>query len=246
MRIAPEGLPVIACVVAVCALSVTGAWLLWSFLGLALLAPALLVILWAFWFFRDPERTPPPGEDLVISPADGVVIGVDEAPVPPEVRTSSGLGDSRTQRITIFLNIFNVHVNRVPVTGFIEHVAYRPGKFLTASLDKAGEENERSVAVIRDDRGRVLVMAQIAGMIARRIVNHLKQGQSVRVGERFGLIRFGSRAEIWLPVGSTVQVHQGQKMTAGETILARMPLAAASVEAKPASVMARHAGGGEL
>lgn len=231
MRIAPEGWPVIAVVAAVTILPVAGAALVWWPAAAVLALPALAVLGWAVWFFRDPERTTPAGDDLVISPADGVVIRVDEAELPPELR---GLGapEGRLARITVFLNIFNVHVNRVPVTGRIVKVAYTPGKFLTASLDKAGEENERSAVLMRDARGRWLAFAQIAGMIAKRIVNHLREGQEVRAGERFGLIRFGSRAELWLPPGSVVRVAKGQKIVAGETVLAEMGRAAPVVEAK--------------
>jgi phosphatidylserine decarboxylase len=182
----------------------------------------VIVVLWGLWFFRDPERTPPQGADLVISPADGRVIKIDEAMLPPEVR--AGVPDAGTMtRIAVFLNIFNVHVNRAPVSGRVLKVVHTPGQFLTASLDKASEQNERSVVLMREAQGRTVAFAQIAGLVARRIVNHLRDGQNITCGERFGLIRFGSRAEIYLPRGTIVNVRVGEGVVAGRTVLATLP-----------------------
>lgn len=204
--------------------------------GLAWLAPAagvvaggvgLVLFAWGLWFFRDPARRPPAGERLVVSPADGRVIKVDRARLPVELRgAAEQLGAAgEMQRVSIFLNLFNVHVNRTPAAGRIARVAYVPGKFFNASLDKASVHNERSGALLVDPAGRVLGFVQIAGLVARRIVNHLREGQEVSAGERFGLIRFGSRAEVYLPRGSEIRVRVGDCVVAGESVLAEMAAA---------------------
>jgi phosphatidylserine decarboxylase len=151
------------------------------------------------------------------------VISVDLAELPKELRASAGTDLGPVPRVSIFLNLFDVHVNRVVVAGTIEKIVYTPGQFVNASFDKASELNERSVVLMRDDAGRVLAFAQIAGLVARRIVNHLKEGQRVKAGERFGLIRFGSRAEIWMPAGTQVRVKAGQRVLAGQSLLATLP-----------------------
>lgn len=198
------------------------AWNVWALVaGLAVGVP---LALWGLWFFRDPVRTPPAGAGLVVSPADGRVIKVDRARVPKEIAHAWPLSpDEPVERIAIFLNLFNVHVNRVPIAGTIRAVAYVPGAFVNASLDKASESNERSAAVVGHADGRALVFVQIAGLVARRIVNHLREGQQVQTGERFGLIRFGSRAEIYLPPGATASVSVGDFVRAGESVIARWP-----------------------
>ena len=178
--------------------------------------PGLIVTAWCVYFFRDPPRVTPVGDGLVVSPADGVVSQVGAAPPPPEL----GLSTVSLMRISVFMNVFNCHVNRAPVAGRVERVAYKPGKFLSADLDKASEDNERNGLVIVTAVGRLGVV-QIAGLVARRIVCWTKEGDAVAAGERFGLIRFGSRLDVYLPEGAEIQVAEGQIMVAGETVLAR-------------------------
>lgn len=225
LKIAPEGWVVIIPLAAGALILGGSAIIVLGWLGLIVMALALLITGWALWFFRDPARVTPPGADQVISPADGKVIRIDQAPLPPELRAGNPDAPSGPmQRVAIFLNVFNVHVNRVPTAGKITKVAYVPGKFLTASLDKASEHNERSAVLMVDTRGRYVAFAQIAGWVARRIVNHLKEGQTVQSGERFGLIRFGSRAEVYLPMDAEVLVQVGDRVIAGESLLAKLAL----------------------
>jgi phosphatidylserine decarboxylase len=171
---------------------------------------------WCTYFFRDPPRVTPTRRGLVVSPADGIVQLVQPA-VPPE---ELGLGPQPLSRISVFMNVFDVHVNRAPAAGTVANLAYRPGKFFNASLDKASEFNERQAIRLRLDDGRDLAVVQIAGLVARRIRCDLKQGQSVRTGERFGLIRFGSRLDVYLPAGVSPLVAVGQSTIAGETVIA--------------------------
>jgi len=178
----------------------------------------VVLTLWCVYFFRDPDRHVPTREGLIVSPADGVVQLIERA-VPPE---ELGLGNDPLLRISVFLNVFNVHVNRVPLGGRIVKQVYRPGKFLNAALDKASEENERHAVHLRTDDGKDIVFVQIAGLVARRIVCQLVDDQEVRTGERFGLIRFGSRTDIYLPDGVEPQVGVGQNMIGGETVIADM------------------------
>ncbi len=173
---------------------------------------------WSLWFFRDPARSTSQGEDLVICPADGVCCFVGPTAPPPEL----GL-DPASLRVSVFMNVFNVHVNRTPIAGTIERVEYRPGKFFNASLDKASEFNERCGLTIRRDDGLAVGCVQIAGLIARRIVCRAQTGERYRAGERFGLIRFGSRVDVYLPPGADVQVKVGDRVIAGETIVSRIP-----------------------
>lgn len=176
----------------------------------------LVCTLWCGWFFRDPDRVVPTREGLVVSPADGIVHAIQsvapaaEFELPAEMHT----------RISIFLDIFSVHVNRVPIAGTITALAYRPGKFFNASLDKASELNERQVIRITTAEGDAIGMAQIAGLVARRIRCDLQRNQQVKAGERFGIIRFGSRVDLYLPQGAASQVLVGQKVVGGETVLA--------------------------
>jgi phosphatidylserine decarboxylase len=176
---------------------------------------AVGLALWTALFFRDPVRVTPVREGLVVAPADGTVSSIGPARPPREL----DLSDEPLLRVSIFMSVFNVHVNRAPVTGRIERVAYKPGIFLNADLDKASEDNERNGLVIRTMAGRVGCV-QIAGLIARRIVCFVREGEEIGAGERFGLIRFGSRLDIYLPPGTKVQVAEGQLTTAGETIIA--------------------------
>ena len=171
---------------------------------------------WCYYFFRDPPRVTPLRDGLVISPADGVVSMIGPA-IPPE---ELGLGPAALTRISVFMNVFNCHVNRLPIAGTITRVAYRPGKFLNASLDKASVDNERNALAIRLPDGRDYAVVQIAGLVARRIVCDVKAGQTLRTGERFGMIRFGSRLDIYLPAGVQPLIALGQSALAGETVLA--------------------------
>ena len=193
--------------------------------ALTLLAAALsdtlglilaILTLWCVYFFRNPDRVTPVRDGLIVSPADGRVQMIARAAPPADIDMAGG---ERT-RVSIFLNIFDVHVNRVPATGRIDEVVYRPGKYLNASLDKASEENERSAASLELPDGRKIAFVQIAGLVARRIVSELKPGQEVTAGERYGLIRFGSRVDIYLPEGVAPLVVAGQRVLGGETVIA--------------------------
>ena len=179
--------------------------------GLALTAGSAL-------FFRAPHRVTPTDPRLVVAPADGLVSLIEQATPPPEL----GLDDTRRTRVSIFLSVFDVHVQRIPAGGTISAVAYRPGKFLSADLDKASEVNERNSLMI-DSVAGPLVVTQIAGLIARRIVCQVGPGDEVRAGHTYGLIRFGSRVDTYLPAGSTVNVLLGQRTVGGETVLASLP-----------------------
>lgn len=175
-----------------------------------------ILTLWCIYFFRDPARVVPIGDNFVVSPADGLIQKIEKAAPPAEL----GLGDNEVTRISIFLNVFDVHVNRNPLSGEVIQLNYRPGKFLSANLDKASAENERQSVVVRTDSGQEIVYVQIAGLVARRIVCDLTEGQKVTGGSRFGIIRFGSRADIYLPAGVEPLVIVGQRAIGGETILA--------------------------
>jgi phosphatidylserine decarboxylase len=178
-----------------------------------------VLTLWCALFFRDPARVTPVRDGIVVAPADGRISMITQAMAPAEL----GLGDKPLPRISIFMNVFNCHVNRSPAAGKIERIAYRPGTFINAELDKASEDNERNSVVIASANGRIGVI-QIAGLVARRIVCFVREGQSIGAGERFGLIRFGSRLDVYLPDGTTVLVSEGQTAVAGETILADFQL----------------------
>lgn len=188
---------------------------LWSFSNLLGLL-GLVATLWCVWFFRDPERMTPVRGGLIVSPADGVVCAVTTAAPPADL----GLTDAPLTRISIFLNIFNVHVNRIPIDGIIGAVRYRSGKFFNASLDKASEDNERNAMRIDTAAGPAIVVVQIAGLIARRIKTWVGEGDAVLAGARFGLIRFGSRVDVYLPDGVAPLVAVGQSCIGGETVLA--------------------------
>src|SRR5262249_10436437 len=176
---------------------------------------AVVALWWAF-FFRDPGRVTPTRGDLVVSPADGLVQMIQPAVPPAEL----GMAGVPLARISIFLNVFDVHVNRVPADASVTRLSYRPGQFLNAALDKASELNERESVRLSMAGGRELALVQIAGLVARRIRCDLHEGQSVRSGERFGLIRFGSRVDVYLPAGAAPLVAVGQRMVGGETVLA--------------------------
>ncbi len=171
---------------------------------------------WCYYFFRDPKRAVPQGAGLIVSPADGVISLIERAVPPAEL----GMGPQALVRVSVFMSVFNCHVNRAPIAGAIGAMAYRPGKFLNASLDKASEDNERNALRIDLPDGRQIAVVQIAGLVARRIMWWVAEGQSLRTGERFGLIRFGSRLDVYLPEGVPPQVALGQTMVAGETVIA--------------------------
>jgi len=191
---------------------------LWFWAGIAF----LVLTLWCVFFFRDPERTPPPGEDRLVSPADGVLLPTVDAVPPVEL----GLGEQPRKRLSIFMNVFDVHVNRMPVSGTVIALSYRPGKFINASFDKASEHNERMSARIRPakstDPDADLAVVQIAGLVARRIVCDIKEGDRVSRGARYGMIRFGSRLDVYLPPAAKIVIEDGSVTRAGETVLAEL------------------------
>lgn len=178
---------------------------------------------WCIYFFRDPERVTPAGADLVVSPADGVVLPIVKAIPPREL----AMGNAPLARVSIFMNVFDVHVNRVPADGTVTKIAYRPGRFFNATFDKASEFNERASVRMTTAAGADLAFVQIAGLVARRIECDLVPDQPVRAGERFGIIRFGSRLDIYLPEGFRLFVGAGQRVVAGETVVAQVPPGAA-------------------
>jgi phosphatidylserine decarboxylase len=191
---------------------VFGPLLGWGWLGWL----ALLFTAFCLYFFRDPERVPPARPGLVVAPADGRVVSVGRYVPPPELE----LGPEPRWRVAIFLSVIDVHVNRVPVSGTVTRIAYRHGSFLNASLDKASDENERNALAIALPDGRDMAVVQIAGLIARRILCFVKPGDAVTTGERFGLIRFGSRTDLYLPHGVEPLVREGQTMIGAETVIA--------------------------
>lgn len=186
-------------------------WWIWSPLGWL----GLVATLWCAYFFRDPVRVTPQQGDLVIAPADGVVSFAGFAAPPPEL----GLGMAPLQRVSIFMSVFDCHVNRAPVAGRVERIVYHPGLFLNADLDKASEDNERNSILIASPSARVGVV-QIAGLVARRIVSFAHEGAHVSAGERIGLIRFGSRVDVYLPPAAQIVVGPESRAVAGETVIA--------------------------
>jgi phosphatidylserine decarboxylase len=175
-----------------------------------------LATLWCAYFFRDPPRTTPAREGLVIAPADGRISRVTSAPPPPEL----GLGERPLPRVSIFMSVFDCHINRSPIRGRVERMVYREGKFISADLDKASEDNERNAFVIATESGTRIGVIQIAGLVARRIVPFVREGDAVGAGQRIGMIRFGSRVDVFLPEGTLPLVAEGQTALAGETVLA--------------------------
>ena len=186
----------------------------------------LVLTIWCYYFFRDPDRVTPQIKDVVVSPADGVVQMITRVTGPEEL----GLNNKTFNRISIFMSVFNVHVNRAPATGKILRLAYIKGKFFNATLDKASKDNERQLLAMRTECGKEIAFVQISGLVARRIVCFAKEGQTYQAGERFGLIRFGSRLDVYLPTDIEPQVCIGQTMVAGETILANLKSDAPRVE----------------
>ena len=176
----------------------------------------ILLTIWVYYFFRDPERIIIENDNYLVSPADGEVIKVEEVEGPKEV----GLENQKFKKISIFMNVFDCHVNRTPCSGTVEEILYKPGKFLNASFDKASEDNERNYYKIKDNAGNNIIVVQIAGLIARRIVCETNNGQTLSQGERIGMIRFGSRADVYYENYEPL-VKVGQKTISGETLLAK-------------------------
>jgi phosphatidylserine decarboxylase len=178
----------------------------------------VLVTIWVATFFRDPIRTTPQDPALVVAPADGLVTMISKVAAPPELAVDGALAGEFT-RVSIFMSVFDVHINRTPIAGRIARIAYVPGKFLNADLDKASEDNERQHFLVEREDGLKIGFTQIAGLVARRIMSFVKEGDQVAAGERIGLIRFGSRVDVYLPAGTGAQVLLGQRTIAGETVL---------------------------
>ena len=185
-------------------------WVAWPMAG---------VTLWVAAFFRDPIRATPQMPGVIVAPADGLVTMIQRVPVPQELAGEGGLGPSPLIRVSIFMSVFDVHINRAPIAGKITRIAYIAGKFVNADLDKASEDNERQHFLIEGPDGLKIGFTQIAGLVARRIVPFVKAGDSVTAGQRVGLIRFGSRVDVYLPEGAAPQVALGQRTMAGETVL---------------------------
>jgi len=175
--------------------------------------------IWVATFFRDPIRTTPRGDKFIVAPADGLIIMIAKVPPPPELRGTDGLEDGDYMRVSIFMSVFDVHINRAPIAGRVKRIAYVPGKFVNADLDKASEDNERQHLLIENTDGLKIGFTQIAGLVARRILAFVKEGDTVEAGQRVGLIRFGSRVDVYLPSSAAPRVVVGQRAIAGETIL---------------------------
>jgi phosphatidylserine decarboxylase len=203
----PEGYPFIG-IFAVASLILFWLWEPFGWIGIAL-------TVWCALFFRDPPRVTPVRDGLLVAPADGRISMVTQAPPPPEL----GMGDAPLPRISIFMSVFDCHINRSPLAGRIERIAYRAGVFLNADLDKASEDNERNSFLIAAP-GVSIAVVQIAGLVARRILSFTSEGQSIEAGQRLGMIRFGSRVDVYLPAGGSFLVAQGQRAVAGETVIA--------------------------
>lgn len=207
----PAGWPFVA-LFAIVSLLLT---LIWD----GFLTIGIILTLWCAYFFRNPARVTPDREGLLVAPADGRISMIEEVTLPSEFDDVHG--DTLYKRVSIFLSVFDVHVQRVPASGKVLGVVYRPGKFLNASLDKASEDNERSSVLMELENGDKVAFVQIAGLIARRIINNLKEGQLITRGELYGLIRFGSRVDVYVPASMDVLVSVGQRCVGGETVLAQ-------------------------
>lgn len=195
--------------------------IIWQPLGLI----GLVITVWCYYFFRDPQRVTPEINDVVVSPADGIVQMIATVKAPEELN----MGDQMFTRVSVFMSVFNVHVNRAPADGKITNAVYVPGKFLNATLDKASKDNERQLLAMKTKSGKDICFVQIAGLVARRIVCDAQIGQEYKAGERFGMIRFGSRLDVYLPEGVEPQVALGQTMVAGETVIANLSSEAKAV-----------------
>lgn len=177
------------------------------------------VAIWVATFFRDPIRTTPRGEKYIVAPADGLITMIVKVPPPPQLRGPDCLADGEYTRVSIFMSVFDVHINRSPISGRVRRIAYVPGKFVNADLDKASEDNERQHFMVESPEGLRIGFTQIAGLVARRILSFVKEGDLVEAGQRIGLIRFGSRVDVFLPAGTAPRVLLGQRSIAGETVL---------------------------
>lgn len=186
-----------------------------NFLGLI----GLVATLWCIFFFRDPERVIPIEENVIVSPADGVITRVEYGAEAPEELGYSG---KKFNKVSIFLNVFNVHVNRVPISGKVTKVSYKPGKFLSANAEEASTENERNSVVVKTANGTEIIFVQVAGLVARRIVSDIVENQEVVTGQRYGIIRFGSRADLYFPENVEIKSLLGQTMIGGESIIAKI------------------------
>lgn len=184
--------------------------------------PMAGVTAWVLAFFRDPKRVTPLDDKFIVAPADGLVNLITPVKAPPELQGEGGLGDEEMLRVSIFMSVFDVHINRTPIEGTIKRVAYISGKFLNADLDKASEDNERQHFLVERNDGLKIGFTQIAGLVARRIMSFVKEGDFVAAGQRIGLIRFGSRVDVYLPKGTTPNVVLGQRTIAGETVIAEI------------------------
>jgi phosphatidylserine decarboxylase len=187
----------------------------WNFLAWLLVG----LTIWVAAFFRDPVRTTPRNDKMIIAPADGLITMIVRVPPPAELRGPEGLQDAEYTRVSIFMSVFDVHINRSPIAGRIKRIAYVPGKFVNADLDKASEDNERQHLLVENADGLRIGFTQIAGLVARRILSFVREGDTVEAGQRVGLIRFGSRVDVYLPSGAAPRVLLGQRAIAGETIL---------------------------
>ena len=185
------------------------------------------VTIWVATFFRDPVRTTPRADKLIIAPADGLITMIAKVGPPPELRGADGLADGDYTRVSIFMSVFDVHINRAPISGRVKRIAYVPGKFINADLDKASEDNERQHFLIEGSEGVRVAFTQIAGLVARRILAFVREGDAVDAGQRIGLIRFGSRVDVYLPAGTAPKVLLGQRAIAGETVLGEIGVDAA-------------------
>ncbi|MGE5721492.1 MAG: phosphatidylserine decarboxylase [Sphingomonadales bacterium] len=216
----PEGRKFVVISAALCLLFALLSWetLAWPMAG---------ITLWVAAFFRDPIRTTPKGERLIIAPADGMVTMIANVLPPPELAGVEALGSEPVTRVSIFMSVFDVHINRAPIAGQVKRMVYIAGKFLNADLDKASEDNERQHIMVEANDGTRIGFTQIAGLVARRIVPWVKPGDFVAAGQRVGLIRFGSRVDVYLPAGTAPRVLLGQRTVAGETIVAEIGQAAA-------------------
>lgn len=215
MNFAREGYGFMAAAAVIAVIGFATAWMMRSY-SLWLVAFVLAIIaLWVAYFFRDPERTGKRGDRVVVCPADGKVVQITQVDEPAFLH-------GQAVRVSIFMNVFDVHVNRYPVSGRVAYLHYNPGKFLNAAAEKSSLENEQSTTGIETDSRKVMVR-QIAGLIARRIVTYPQLGDTVQQGDRLGIIRFGSRVDVFLPVGTTVDVKLGERVVAGTTVLAELP-----------------------
>ena len=205
-------------VVLAAAITLVAYWIDWDFITFLLVG----VTVWVAAFFRDPVRTTPQDPKLIVAPADGLVTLIANVPAPLELRGEGGLGDAQMARVSIFMSVFDVHINRSPIAGQVRRIAYVPGKFLNADLDKASEDNERQHFLVEGADGVKIGFTQIAGLVARRILAFVREGDSLEAGQRIGMIRFGSRVDVYLPAGAGPRILLGQRAIAGETVLAEI------------------------